>query len=385
MRTAVVILNWNTKEYLRAFLPPLLHSLDGQEDRVIVADNASTDGSLEMMAEEFPTVQTIPLDQNYGFTGGYNRALAGLDADYYVLINSDVLVSDGWLEPLVAWMEGHPECGVCGPKLLGLIADTGNAASPLSQYHTSAGETPCNGYIKTTRFEYAGAAGGFLDRWGFPFCRGRVLNRVCEDRGQYDAPADVQWCSGACLMVRSSVWKALGGLDERFFAHMEEIDFCWRARLAGCSVTVVPRSTVWHLGGGTLAPKSPWKLELNYRNNLLLLDNNLADSFPAGKERDAKATGKARKKAAMKIRGRIFIDNLTRAVYFLQGKKEYAAAVRKAHAGFRELRNRPGAGKASGKAVSGRGAGLCPVNIIPNALLRGEGIFKYLDNKHFGI
>jgi len=390
MRTAVVILNWNTKEYLRAFLPALLHSVDGEKDRVVVADNASTDGSLELMAAEFPQVQTIALDSNYGFTGGYNRALAQLEADYYLLINSDILVEDGWLEPLVDWMETHPGCAACGPKLHGLVAGT-PSEKPDFPGQKNLGRGPGksaspDGYCKTDMFEYAGAAGGFLDRWGFPFCRGRVLNRVCEDRGQYDTPADVQWCSGACLMVRSSVWKALGGLDDRFFAHMEEIDFCWRARLAGYCVTVVPQSVVWHLGGGTLAPKSPWKLELNYRNNLLLLDNNLAGSYGQDGE-------KARRKAARKIRGRMFIDRLTQVAYFFQGKKDYAAAVRKAHAGFKELRKRPGAGIASTEALpkfsAGEGraknCGLSPVNIIPNALLRGEGIFKYLDNKHFGI
>ena len=392
MRTAVVILNWNTKGYLRVFLPALLHSVDGEKDRVVVADNASADGSLEMLAAEFPQVQTVALDSNYGFTGGYNRALAQLEADYYVLINSDILVEDGWLEPLVAWMETHPRCAACGPKLHGLIAGekagsssqaSGEAAFSEALPKFSAGEKagfPGGSalYRKTDLFEYAGAAGGFLDRWGFPFCRGRVMNRVCEDRGQYDTPADVQWCSGACLMVRSSVWKELGGLDDRFFAHMEEIDFCWRARSAGWSVTVVPQSVVWHLGGGTLTPKSPWKLELNYRNNLLLLDNNLAG-----------------RKAERKIRGRIAIDNLTRIAYFLQGKKDYAAAVRKAHAGFRELRHKPRPGIASTEAlpefsagveaIPAPEAGLSPIDIIPNALLRGGGIFKFLDKKIFGI
>ena len=187
MRTAVVILNWNTKEYLRAFLPALLHSC-GSGAEVVVADSASADGSMEMMAAEFPGVKTIPLDANYGFTGGYNRALAQLDAEFFVLINSDILVEDAWLEPLVAWMDAHPECGICGPKLHGLVNESGE-------------------YRKTSMFEYAGAAGGYLDRFGFPFCRGRVLSKVCEDQGQYDNPADVLWVTGACLMIRSSLWK----------------------------------------------------------------------------------------------------------------------------------------------------------------------------------
>lgn len=357
MKTAVVILNWNTKGYLRSFLPALIRSC-GEDAEVVVADSASTDGSMEMMAEEFPSVKTVPLDDNYGFTGGYNRALSLLEAEYFVLINSDILVDDHWLHPLVDWMDTHPECGICGPKLHGLVK-RGN-------------------YQKTDSFEYAGAAGGYLDRFGFPFCRGRVLSRVCMDEGQYDTPADVQWCTGACLMIRSSLWKELGGLDDRFFAHMEEIDLCWRARLAGWKVTVVPQSTVWHLGGGTLSPKSPFKLELNYRNNLLLLENNLAASIEAG----GVSPRKAGRKAARKIAFRVFLDDCSRVVYALSGKKDYAAAVTRAHEGWKRLRSEsPRTGKGAVKAE----APLVPVNIVPNALLRGRGIFRYLDKKIFRI
>ena len=234
MRTAVVILNWNTKGYLRDFLPGLIASTKGMDAEVIVADSASTDGSLEMLSQEFPAVRQIPLDKNYGFTGGYNRALAQVEADYFVLINSDIEVPESWLRPLVAWMDAHPECGACGPKLL--------------SWH------------ERDRFEYAGAAGGLLDRYGYPFCRGRVMSRVEKDEGQYDAPADVFWVSGACLLVRSLLWKQLGGLDDRFFAHMEEIDLCWRLQLAGYRIDVVPESVVWHIGGGTLPNNSPFKL-----------------------------------------------------------------------------------------------------------------------------
>ena len=357
MRAAVVILNWNTKEYLRAFLPALIASL-GKDDGLYVADSASTDGSLEMLSEEFPQVRTLPLDANYGFTGGYNRALKGLEADYYVLINSDVLVSEGWLEPLVAWMEAHPGCGVCGPKLHGLVKSA-------------------EGYTKSELFEYAGAAGGWLDAWGFPYCRGRVLSRVCTDKGQYDSPADVLWCTGACLMVRRNVWEQMGGLDDRFFAHMEEIDFCWRSQLAGWKVTVVPQSLVWHLGGGTLAPKSPWKLELNYRNSLLMLENNLAATYMAA--------GLSAKAAACKARRRICIrrgiDNLTRIIYWCTGQKAYASAVKKAHRAYRELRDKAHNAPAS-KSIP---AGLGRICIIPNALLRGDRIFNYLDKKIFNI
>ena len=202
MKTSVVILNYNTRDYLRQFLPGLIGSCKELDAQVVVTDNASTDGSVAMMQAEFPQVPLIVLDRNYGFTGGYNRALEGIEAEYYVLINSDIEVPSGWLKPLVAWMDSHPSCGACGPKLLS--------------------------YAQRDTFEYAGAAGGLVDRYGYPFCRGRVMQRIEKDNGQYDSPAEVLWASGACLMVRSGVWKALGGLDERFFAHMEEIDLCWR-------------------------------------------------------------------------------------------------------------------------------------------------------------
>ena len=200
LKTAVVILNYNTREYLRRFLPGLIASCEGLDAEVIVADNASADGSLEMMAREFPSVRTISFTENYGFTGGYNRALEQVEAQYYVLINSDVEVPEHWLKVLQDWMDSHPDCGACGPKLIS--------------------------FNERDTFEYAGAAGGLLDRYGYPFCRGRILQKVEKDHGQYDTPADVLWCSGACLMVRAKVWQSLGGLDDRFFAHMEEIDLC---------------------------------------------------------------------------------------------------------------------------------------------------------------
>jgi len=313
VKTALVILNWNTKDYLRAFLPALLHSCP-EGAFVVVADSGSEDGSMEMMASGFPEVKTLPLGANYGFTGGYNRALDGLDADYYVLINSDILVEDGWLEPLLDWMQSHPECGICGPKLHALLKSD-------------------NGYEKTGRFEYAGAAGGLLDRFGFPYCRGRIRKKVEDDKGQYDSPSDVLWVTGACLMIRSSLWKILCGLDERFFAHMEEIDLCWRAQLAGWKVTCVPASTVWHLGGGTLAPDSPFKLQLNFRNNLLLLENNLADTYLT---RGCKMP-KARRKAKRLIRFRKVLDICAMLAYFCTGKWDYAKAVSSAHREYSEL------------------------------------------------
>jgi GT2 family glycosyltransferase len=254
MKTAVVILNWNTEGFLKEFLPGLLHSVgkvDGAE--VIVADNASNDGSLKVMQELFPQVRTIAFEKNYGFTGGYNKAFEQIDSEYFVLINSDIEVTENWLSPLVDWMDTHPECGACAPKL--------------------------HSWQERDKFEYAGAAGGYIDRFGYPFCRGRVLKRLETDNGQYDNPKDVFWATGACLMVRSSLYRKLGGLDERFFAHMEEIDLCWRMQLEGYRISVVPQSVVYHVGGGTLPATSPFKLYLNYRNNLLMLENNLSRTF----------------------------------------------------------------------------------------------------------
>ena len=303
MKTAVVILNYNTRNYLEQFLPGLVASCQGLDAQVIVADNASADYSVELMKSQFPEVPLIVLEKNYGFTGGYNRALQMIEADYYVLINSDIEVPQGWLQPLVEWMDSHPDCGACGPKLL--------------SWH------------QRDTFEYAGAAGGLLDRYGYPFCRGRIMQKVEKDHGQYDQPADVLWCSGACLMVRSSVWKDLGGLDDRFFAHMEEIDLCWRMQLRGWKVTMVPASFVYHIGGGTLPNESPFKLRLNYRNNLLMLENNLPSTL------------QSRFKTRIRIFTRMCLDALSALVYLLKGKWSFFRAVVQAHLEYRRLR-RPG-------------------------------------------
>ena len=293
MRAAIVILNWNTREYLQRWLPALVQSCRGLDAAVVVADNASTDGSPELVRERFPEVRMIALEANYGFTGGYNRALAQIEAEYYVLINSDVDVVDGWLEPLLDWMDSHPDCGVCGPKL--------HALGP--------------GFEHTDRFEYAGAAGGRLTRHGFPWCRGRILSHTSRDRGQYKTCDSLKWVSGACLVTRSALWRELGGLDERFFAHMEEIDYCWRARRRGWKVACVCESTVWHLGGGTLPQGSPHKLKLNFRNSLLMLHTN----------------------APSRLRIRLFMDGIIRLIYLLGGRREAAQAVTLAHKEYKEL------------------------------------------------
>lgn len=370
MRTAVVILNWNTRDYLRKFLPGLCRSAEALGSdaggsplaEVIVADSASTDGSLAMLAEEFPGVRTVALDSNYGFTGGYNKAFETIldypDApEYIVLINSDIEVDEDWLGPLVAWMDAHPACGACGPKLHALVPDG-------------------DGFRRSGTFEYAGAAGGYIDLFGYPFCRGRVPGRTCEDRGQYDTPADVLWVSGACLMTRASLWRELGGLDPRFFAHMEEIDYCWRLALEGYSVTMVPGSTVWHIGGGTLPQTSPWKLQLNHRNNLLLLDNNLRPTYIARGNSPALAGFKA----GVMIFLRMLLDGGSALVYLLQGKKDAFGAVWKAHREFRSLRS--SAPSSSDFYPETRVAGYKNICIILQSALRGDAIFGYLDKRY---
>lgn len=344
MLVATVILNWNTRNYLREFLPGLLLSCralgcDENGDPkagVFVADNASEDGSAELVKTEFPEVGLIRFDRNYGFTGGYNKALAEIDADYYVLVNSDIDVPEGWLRPLVDWMASHPECAICGPKLHALFSE--GAA-----------------YRRSDNFEYAGAAGGYIDSFGYPFCRGRVLKRVEKDFGQYDEPCDVLWVSGACLMVRRNAWRELGGFDERFFAHMEEIDLCWRAARKGWKVTVVPESVVYHLGGGTLPAESPFKLELNYRNNLLLLENNAGSS----------ALLFARK----------LLDGCSALVYLLSGRAASFRAVARAHSAYRKLS--AGVDRTS-RPLGGKAGAMRCLCILPLAAVKGKGIFKYL-------
>ena len=317
MKTAVVILNWNTKGFLEEFLPALVSSVekvDGAE--VVVADNASSDGSMEMMAENFPQVKTLVFEKNLGFTGGYNRAFREIESEYFLLINSDIEVSDNWLQPLVTWMDTHPECAACAPKL--------------------------HSWQEKGKFEYAGAAGGYIDMFGYPFCRGRILGRTEVDKGQYDTPEDVFWATGACLMVRSSVYRKLGGLDERFFAHMEEIDMCWRMQLTGWKVTVVPSSTVYHVGGGTLPATSPFKLFLNYRNNLLMLSNNLAKTYALGLFHKGmepeKAAEKGLRMAEHRICFRKMLDMLSATVYLLTLETDCFKAVLKAHKEYSRLK-----------------------------------------------
>ena len=247
-RVKIVILNWNGRDYLKRFLPTLVSRTPGAG--IVVADNGSTDDSVRFLERSYPQVELLRLDRNYGYAEGYNRALAGLNAEYFVLLNSDVEVTEGWLDPLVRTLDGDGSVAAVSPKI------------------RSFGEPD--------KFEYAGAAGGFIDFLGYPFCRGRILDSIESDKGQYDDPREVFWASGACMAVRADVFRSLGGFDGDFFAHMEEIDFCWRAQLAGYAVRVEPRSCVLHVGGGTLPNNSPQKIYLNFRNNLCMLFKNLS-------------------------------------------------------------------------------------------------------------
>jgi len=249
MTTAIVILNWNGEMFLQKFLPVLIQNTTQAGVEIIVADNASTDSSLSILKDKFPTVRTILLDKNYGFAGGYNKALAQIDADYFVLLNSDVEVTVDWLKPMLDYMNSHLNVAACQPKILS--------------------------YDQPAYFEHAGAAGGYIDRFGFPFCRGRILGIAEEDKGQYDSIVDVFWATGACLMIRSKVFREVGGLDDDFFAHMEEIDLCWRLKSRGHAIVCIPESSILHVGGGALGYESPYKTYLNFRNNLLMLYKNL--------------------------------------------------------------------------------------------------------------
>ncbi|MBQ2132570.1 MAG: glycosyltransferase family 2 protein [Bacteroidales bacterium] len=338
-KVAIVILNWNGEKFLKKYLPALVantpHSFGNEGSgsvSIVVADNCSSDNSISWLQENHPQIRTIVLDRNYGFTGGYNRALAQVEAEYFILLNSDILVPRNWLQPLISYMDTHPQVGICQPKMLSearhqqlSVEETGKEdLTGLFLTNLSGG--------KYETFEYAGACGGYLDVLGFPFCRGRVLSSVEEDRGQYDSAVQCFWASGACMVVRSSVWRELGGLDEGFFAHMEEIDFCWRAQLAGHKVWCVPQSHVFHVGGGTLPNNSPRKLFLNYRNNLLMLYKNLP------LEEGWEAFGLKKINRNLYIFIRMCVDGLTGVAYLLQFKWSFFTAVIKAHNAFRSMK-----------------------------------------------
>ena len=247
IKTAVVILNWNGKEWLEKFLPTIVRY--SAEATVFVADNGSEDDSKPFLTQEFPAVKIIENKENLGFSGGYNKALNQIHAEYYVLLNSDVEVTENWLSPIIKLMDSDKNIASCQPKLLD--------------------------YNNRNKFEYAGASGGFIDNLGYPFCRGRIFDSLEEDKGQYNDAIEVFWATGACIFVRSDVFWEVGGFDEDFFAHQEEIDLCWRLKNKGYKIMVEPNSVVYHVGGGTLDAGSSFKTYLNFRNNLFMLFKNL--------------------------------------------------------------------------------------------------------------
>ena len=250
MKVAIVILNWNGAKMLSTYLPSVIN-YSRDEAEIFVADNASTDDSMSWLSQHYPMVKQIALDRYWGFAEGYNKALGHIDAEYYILLNSDIEVTHHWLTPLIEFMDAHPQVAACQPKLLSVFDHD--------------------------QFEYAGACGGFIDRYGYPFCRGRIFQTVESDDGQYDDPCKIAWATGACLMIRSRDYWEAGGLDGRFFAHSEEIDLCWRLCSRGRDIYCVPDSQVYHVGGGTLPKNNPMKTFLNFRNNLTMLYKNLND------------------------------------------------------------------------------------------------------------
>lgn len=293
-KVSVVILNWNGEEMLRRFLPSVIEHSMGEGVEVCVADNGSTDASVQMLRATFPSVRLIELDSNYGFAEGYNRALEQVEAEYVVLLNSDVEVTPHWLDPLVDFMDNHPEVAACQPKL-------------LNQRNKNC-------------FEYAGAAGGYLDKYGYPFCRGRIFEVVEEDKGQYETIETVFWVSGAAMFIRLKDYQNVGGLDKDFFAHMEEIDLCWRLKSRGKELVYVPQSKVYHVGGATLNKDNPRKTFLNFRNNLLMLYKNLPDS-----------------ELNSVLRVRKCLDILAALVFFLKGERGNARAVFQARNEFKKM------------------------------------------------
>ena len=294
-KISVVILNWNGVGMLQRFLPGVIKYSEGEGVEVCVADNGSTDESVSWLQTYCPDVRLIVLDKNYGFADGYNKALEQVEAEYVVLLNSDVEVTSRWLEPMVAYMDAHPEVAACQPKI---------RSERNKEY-----------------FEYAGAAGGFIDKYGYPFCRGRIFDVVEKDKGQYDTVLPIFWATGAALFIRLKDYQEAGGLDARFFAHMEEIDLCWRLRSRGRQLVCIPQSVVFHVGAATLKKENPRKTFLNFRNNLLMLYKNL----PA-------------KELKMVLFVRGLLDWVAALVFLLKGEKEAAVAVMKARKEFKRIR-----------------------------------------------
>jgi GT2 family glycosyltransferase len=337
MKIAIVILNWNGKNYLEKFLPKVIETSRDIAD-VYVADNGSTDDSVNFLRMSFPLVKLIEHAKNLGFSKGYNRALNQIEADYYVLLNSDIEVTENWIEPIIDLMSGDTTIAACQPKI--------------------------RSYYQRSKFEYAGAAGGFIDRYGFPFCRGRIFQAIEVDNGQYDDVAEIFWATGACLFVRAKLYHEAGGLDEDFFAHMEEIDLCWRFKHMGYKVMYCGQSVVYHIGGGSLNKSSPVKTYLNIRNNSTLLYKNLLQH-----------------QLVRVFFARFFLDMMASFKFLVDGGFKHFAAVARAHIGFyfSYKKNRVKRSKIKHREVSQIYNG----NIAFDHFFRRKKRFSQLDEKRF--
>ncbi len=332
-KVAVVILNWNGRKYLDQFLPSVLASSYPNLE-IIIGDNASTDDSVSFLKVNYPQLRIIQNDQNYGFAGGYNRILAQVDADYFVLLNSDVEVSENWIDPVIQLMETKPQIAAAQPKIL--------------SYHDKRS------------FEYAGAAGGLIDFLGYPFCRGRIFDTLEKDLGQYDVAKEVFWASGAALFIKKTAWIEIGGFDEDFFAHMEEIDLCWRLKNRGYQIWYCPDAKVYHVGGGTLNADSPFKTFLNFRNNLWMIHKNSSATT-----------------AFFKVVIRFFMDFLSLLKFLAEGKTKNAAAISKAHVDF--IRNwKKNAAKRPANFKKYNSAGVYPKSIVWQYFMRNKKKFTDL-------
>lgn len=337
MKTAVVILNWNGVEFLRKFLPYLVQYSAAYAE-IIVADNASTDDSVGFLQKNYPDIRIIPNKSNGGFAKGYNEALQQVNTEYYILLNSDIEVTPDWIEPVIALLEKHPDVAACQPKI--------------------------RSYFEKDKFEYAGAAGGFIDKYGYPFCRGRIFQTIETDVGQYDDECEVFWATGACMFVKAEIFHRLGGFDEDFFAHMEEIDFCWRLQNEGYKVMYCPASTVYHIGGGTL-PKASWrKTYLNFRNNFFLLFKNLPDD-----------------RLVKVFAVRLLLDGIAAIKFLFQaGFKDFWAVTRahfSCYRSFNKLRRKRRLLK------HGSMSGVYSKNIVVEYYLRGKDYFSKLNPDRF--
>ncbi|SEN97411.1 hypothetical protein SAMN05216436_12732 [bacterium A37T11] len=338
-KVAVVILNWNGRFFLEKFLPSVYNSTYPNL-AIIIGDNGSTDDSVEFIKNLYPRIQWVLNGENFGFAGGYNRVLEQVKADYFVLLNSDVEVTPGWIEPVIQLLETNPTIAAAQPKVL-------------------------NFYQRDT-FEHAGAAGGFIDRYGFPFCRGRILNVLEKDEGQYNDSCEIFWATGAALFIRSSCWNSIKGFDSDFFAHMEEIDLCWRLKMQGHRIWYCGESVVYHVGGGTLQKENPFKTYLNFRNNLFMLQKNLPFL-----------------RAILIISIRLWIDLLAMIRFFAEGKRKDARAVSKAHVSFFRFFSKTASKRSNRGQESARLIGYYKGSIIWAFFASGKKTFSRLNTKKF--